>query len=247
MEGREILRKEDLDSWFLDPDIVLDPEDYEGVANTEPLLVNLKDTWRLRPEAVTAIPNFFLASDYVRTYTDLATMEGANEAARRAVNGIIAASGSNASLCSLWKLHEPGIFQPFRDYDRTRWEAGLPWDDRWVSVASSVLEVSPKSGRTFIGKYRLCVRAEQAQLVRSIGPREVTGESGSTEADVLLQVSRQILSLVEGVPIRAVLPSDAQEQQNRPWAMHPPRETRGSTAAVPPPRRGRIRIVQKQS
>ena len=29
----------------------------------------------------------FLAADYVRTYTDLATMEGANEAARRAVNG----------------------------------------------------------------------------------------------------------------------------------------------------------------
>ena len=44
-------------------------------------------------------------------------MEGANEAARRAVNGIIAASGSNASPCSLWKLHEPEIFQLLRDYD----------------------------------------------------------------------------------------------------------------------------------
>ena len=57
--------------------------------NLEPLLVNLVNTWALRPEATTAIPNLFLASDYVRTYTDLATMEGANEAARRAVNGLL--------------------------------------------------------------------------------------------------------------------------------------------------------------
>ena len=59
------------------------------IANEEPLLVNLVDTWKLRPEAVSRIPNLFLASDYVRTFTDLATMEAANEAARRAVNGIL--------------------------------------------------------------------------------------------------------------------------------------------------------------
>ena len=35
------------------------------------------------------IPNLVLAADYVRTHTDLATMEGANEAARRAVNAIL--------------------------------------------------------------------------------------------------------------------------------------------------------------
>ena len=55
----------------------------------------------------TRIPNLFLAADFVRTHTDLATMEGANEAARRAVNAILggdaararraAASGSCAS------------------------------------------------------------------------------------------------------------------------------------------------------
>ncbi len=41
------------------------------------------------PGGMLLIENFFLASDYVRTYTDLATMESANEAARRAVNGIL--------------------------------------------------------------------------------------------------------------------------------------------------------------
>ena len=49
-----------------------------------------------------------LASDYVRTYTDLATMEGANEAGRRAVNGILDAVGSRERRCKLWKLQQPG-------------------------------------------------------------------------------------------------------------------------------------------
>lgn len=51
--------------------------------NTEPLLVNTANSWSLRPESFCGIENLFLASDYVRTNTDLATMEGANEAARR--------------------------------------------------------------------------------------------------------------------------------------------------------------------
>src|SRR5262249_36067841 len=62
--------------------------------NAEPLLVNRRGSWFLRPEATTGVPNLFLAADYVRTYTNLATMEAANEAARRATNGILKASGS---------------------------------------------------------------------------------------------------------------------------------------------------------
>ncbi len=69
------------------------------LANAEPLLVNLVGTWPLRPDAATAIPNLFLASDYVQTYTDLATMEGANEAARRAVNGLLDAAGFDGPRC----------------------------------------------------------------------------------------------------------------------------------------------------
>ena len=48
-----------------------------------------------------------LAADYVRTYTDLATMEGANEAARRAVNAILEAIRSTAHHCDVWPLREP--------------------------------------------------------------------------------------------------------------------------------------------
>ena len=114
-------------------------------ANEEPLLVNLVDTWRLRPEAVTKIPNLFLASDYVRTYTDLATMEAANEAARRAVNGILEASGSDAVPCPVWDLHEPEIFAPWRELDVIRYAQGLPWDDTLVRVGLSLAELVDKA------------------------------------------------------------------------------------------------------
>src|SRR6202035_1019902 len=115
--GQELLRDEDLDSWFIDPDIQGDPTRPGFLRNVDPLLVNLVDTWALRPEATTAIPNLFLASDYVRTYTDLATMEGANEAARRAVNGILDAAGSDSPRCEVWPMQEPAMFAPFPALD----------------------------------------------------------------------------------------------------------------------------------
>jgi hypothetical protein len=70
------------------------------------------------------VPNLFLASDFVRTHTDLATMEGANEAARRAVNGILDTARSSARRCEVWKPAEPAIFGPARLLDRVRWKLG---------------------------------------------------------------------------------------------------------------------------
>jgi hypothetical protein len=70
--------------------------------NAEPLLVNRPGSRQLRPEAGTSIPNLFLAGDYVKTETDLACMEGANEAARRAVNGVLDAADSDQPRCELW-------------------------------------------------------------------------------------------------------------------------------------------------
>jgi geranylgeranyl pyrophosphate synthase/uncharacterized protein with NAD-binding domain and iron-sulfur cluster len=137
--GKELLRDEDLHSWFLDPDITNDPTLPARLTNGEPLLVNLVDTWALRPEATSGIPNLFLASDYVRTYTDLATMEGANEAARRAVNGVLEAMNFAGARCELWPLHEPEILQPWRLYDAARYKAGLPWDNSLVQVAAHAM------------------------------------------------------------------------------------------------------------
>ncbi|HLN15765.1 MAG TPA: DUF5995 family protein [Acidimicrobiales bacterium] len=135
-------------SWFLDEDVRFPEVRKEhGVRtdiNLEPLLVNTPGSWRCRPKATTAIPNLFLASDYVRTFTDLATMEGANEAARRAVNGIVAASGSNEPRCGVWPLREPAVFAPARALDSVRFKL-----ERRVSKAPAVpapISRSPSTG-----------------------------------------------------------------------------------------------------
>jgi uncharacterized protein with NAD-binding domain and iron-sulfur cluster len=107
-------------AWFLDPAIEF-PNPTEAT-NLEPLLINTAGSWADRPEAATRIPNLVLASDFVRTNTDLATMEGANEAARRAVNAILEATGSPAPRCRIWKLEEPAVFAPARALDKLRWK-----------------------------------------------------------------------------------------------------------------------------
>ena len=124
INGQEILKDSMKEFWHLDHDI-----QPNGKINKdrEPLLVNKVNTWTLRPTAYTNLPNMFLASDYCQTFTDLATMEGANESARRAVNCIINAADSDADYCKVWNLHEPMILAPFRDLYQKRWEKGLPW------------------------------------------------------------------------------------------------------------------------
>ena len=124
VEGAQVIQDESLLSWFLDPDIQF--PNPSAATNAEPLLINKAGTWQYRPEATTEIPNLFIASDYVRTYTDIACMEAANEAARRAVNGILAHSGSSAEPAALWPLQEPEFFKPMLEYDRLRFKLGLP-------------------------------------------------------------------------------------------------------------------------
>ncbi len=149
----EVLSDAHLHSWFLDPDIDdMDADRDESTpridTNAEPLLVNYVDTWRIRPEAVTRIPNFFLASDYVRTYTDLATMEAANEAARRAVNGVLRAARADSEPCALWNLHEPEVFAPLRAYDRVRYRQGLSWDAQTLDFARAAGVLASKGARS---------------------------------------------------------------------------------------------------
>ncbi|GDX82005.1 phytoene dehydrogenase [Deltaproteobacteria bacterium] len=117
-----VLVDADVHSRFLDPAIEFPLPD--APTNKTPLLVNIPDSWRDRPEATTAIPNLFLASDYVRTITDLASMEAANEAARRAVNGILAETGSRAARCRIFPFEEPWIFAPIKALDWFRYRLG---------------------------------------------------------------------------------------------------------------------------
>lgn len=126
-EQRNKLEDAELIEWFLSPTIVI--PDQGPTHNEEPLLVNTVGSLSHRPEATTAIPNMFLASDYVRTHADLATMESANEAGRRAVNGVLARSPGVYRPARVYPLEEPKILEPFKAYDRCRLEQGLPhWD-----------------------------------------------------------------------------------------------------------------------
>lgn len=127
VDGAQQLEDANLLNYFLDPDIEF--PNPSQVTNLEPLLINTAGSLAYRPEAHTEIPNLFLASDYVHTYSDLACMEGANEAARRATNAILDRENSAAPRASLWPLEEPELFAPLRDYDRLRFKLGLPHAD----------------------------------------------------------------------------------------------------------------------
>lgn len=140
VDGKVLLRDEDVRHWHLDSDI-------HAGENTEPLLVNKANSWNRRPEAFTGVPNLLLASDYVRTNTGLATMEGANEAARRAVNVIIDRSGSRAPLCDIWGLYEPWVLAPVRGHDAWRKARGLPWSPRPPGLVQAAHRVAVVLGR----------------------------------------------------------------------------------------------------
>ena len=155
VDGKCLLNDGMIHTWFIDRDIEFEkhPTLYKGdyfSRNTEPLLVNKVDTWRLRPESYCAIPNLFFAADYVRTHTDLATMEGANEAARRAVNNIIEASGAKVSLCEIWDLHEPWEFAWYRYHYYQRYMNGLKWNEKfpwWVRLIQWFIKLFRKGAK----------------------------------------------------------------------------------------------------
>ncbi len=122
--GAEVVTDNNLLRWFLDPDVQF--PNPTAVTNLEPLLINTAGSLQYRPDASIEIPNLFLASDYVKTYTDVACMEAANEAARRAVNAVLDRAGSDAPRATVWPLSEPDFFQPLIEYDRLRFRLGLP-------------------------------------------------------------------------------------------------------------------------
>ena len=121
--GESVLPDGVLHSWFLDPAIKWNPATGTN-SNDEPLLINTVNSWDLRPEATTAIPNLFLAGDYVRTDIDLATMEGANESGRAATNAILDASDSTAERATMYKLYDPPEFKALKKVDAQRYKRG---------------------------------------------------------------------------------------------------------------------------
>ncbi|MFA1541975.1 hydroxysqualene dehydroxylase [Actinomadura monticuli] len=121
--GRSVLPDDLLHSWFLDPAITWDPAAGRS-SNDEPLMVNTVGSWKNRPHPRTEVPNLFMAGDFVRTSVDLATMEGANESGRAAVNALLDAAGSPAAKVQVWPLYQPPELDGLKDLDAHRFRAG---------------------------------------------------------------------------------------------------------------------------
>jgi uncharacterized protein with NAD-binding domain and iron-sulfur cluster len=124
--SKAFLSDDQLVRWFLDPAIHYPDGPDKPAANDEPLLINTAGSLDDRPNAQTSIPNLLLASDYVRTNVDLATMEGANEAGRQAANAILAATSSPHPPATLGTLWQPAQLDGLREIDAQRYRAHQP-------------------------------------------------------------------------------------------------------------------------
>ena len=121
-----VLSDDMLARWFLDPAIHYPQGPNARAANREQLLINTAGSLDDRPTASSRIPNMFMASDYVRTNIDLATMEGANEAGREAANAILAKSGVAGTPATIKGLWQPKELEAVRLTDATLYKLGLP-------------------------------------------------------------------------------------------------------------------------
>ncbi len=134
------LRDEHLSSWNLDQDIHFPEGRPAAPMNRSPLLVHPPGSWRLRPTAETGVENLMLAADYVQTETNLACMEGANEAARRAVNAILGQDGYTGATCKLWDLEEDPMFDRAKKLDEIAFTLGRG------ALTRAIAEWRPRGG-----------------------------------------------------------------------------------------------------
>ncbi|WP_190136499.1 hydroxysqualene dehydroxylase [Streptomyces longispororuber] len=122
--GKQVLSDSKLHSWYLDPGV--DGIGGPNPTNEDELLIHPVGTLHNRPSAATKVPNLFLAGDYVAVDIDLATMEGANAAARQAVNALLDRVGSDAKRCTVKPLYRAPELEGLKRADRARYRLGLP-------------------------------------------------------------------------------------------------------------------------
>jgi 15-cis-phytoene desaturase len=140
LAGNGKLNDSDVVDTFLDPAITFDPITGIVKDSLEPLLINTANSRRHRPPAQTNLSNFFVASDYVATNTDLACMEAANEAARQAVNALLQQSGSAAPRCVITPLQEPDVFRFFQAMDELDYATNPAQDPLLCRVVPTLLQ-----------------------------------------------------------------------------------------------------------
>ncbi|MBF4998055.1 FAD-dependent oxidoreductase [Nocardia sp. BSTN01] len=124
--GAQVLTDNMIESYFIDP--AAQNLGSDQPYNDERYFLNTVGSWELRPTAHTAIPNLFLAADYVQTpkNIDFTSMEAANEAGRHAVNALLDTAGSRESHAALFDGYNPPELASLKAVDRGRYLAGQP-------------------------------------------------------------------------------------------------------------------------
>ena len=120
--GAPALPDDLLASSFLDPGIRWKGDVITG--NDDPLPRCNPGTWYDRPDVASAIPNLLLAGDYVKVDFDITSMEGANEAARRAVGALRDREGSHPTPVRVFDRVMPGEWAALRAIDDKRYAQG---------------------------------------------------------------------------------------------------------------------------
>jgi len=141
-------------NWFdahIDDRVDLKPKPFY---NPTPILIHPPGSYPRRPPAELAgIDNLMLAGDYVKTNTELATMEGANEAAKRAVLAIYAKEATPRPWPEVHELAEDALSEPARRLDCVLFEqfaAPSLMDIALGGVLVWSLEAIPPEFDTFI-------------------------------------------------------------------------------------------------
>jgi hypothetical protein len=122
--GGQVLDESSLVTWFLDPGVT--GLGGPNPTNADELVVQPVGSWRRRPTARTAVPNLFLAGDYVQTPINAAGMEAANSAARLAVNALLDEAGSTAPRAVVHELYRAPEFELLKVKDQVAYRLGLP-------------------------------------------------------------------------------------------------------------------------
>jgi hypothetical protein len=139
----------------------------------------------------------------------------------------------------LWKLQEPALLEPWRAYDRSRYQQGQPWDDRLASVAHAaldLLEEAPSSvdavlrqllGAPSMG--RLLAYLGSSELWSELLKRVAASQTPEDRADLLRTVIGDLVTRV----VSSVAPPNSRA------AAAAPSQPQGTEAA------GRARFVQR--
>ena len=217
----------------LDSNIEFERTDGRASGNRTPLLVHAPGTYEHRPSSRTELRNLFLASDYVATHTNLATMEGANEAARRAVRGILTELNWSRELPIVRDLPEPVVFEPFKRLDSWLMQHEKSFEHVFRLQAIELSELVEAA-------HRLSQGVSIPALRRSVGRMRsgpMKGRRDATRTRATLRHFASALTRAEGLASRRtfLVPRGRKSGPVRPRRTRGEANTERAVSELPPP------------